>query len=99
MSQCIFGRHAKADMREIRRYVAKDNPPAARRLIDRLKEKCRLLGDFPELGERCDELATSLRCFNVGSYMLFYRPVPNGIEAARVIRGGRDLTALFQQGP
>lgn len=97
MSQCHFTREARLDLSDIRRYVAKDSPSAARRLVGTLKARCRLLARFPELGQRCDELAPTLRCFSVGAYMLFYRPVRRGIEIIRVIRGGRDLTALFQQ--
>jgi len=81
---------------EIREYVAKDSPHAARRLVDALEEKCRRLARFPELGERCDDLAPALRCLSVGAYVLFYRPAPDGIEVARVIRGGRDIIPLFR---
>jgi toxin ParE1/3/4 len=99
MSRCNFSRQARLDLLEIRDYVAKDNPQAARRLVDALEGKCRLLVRFPDLGERCDELAPALRCLSVGSYAIFYRAASDGIEVVRVIRGGRDIIAIFHQGP
>jgi toxin ParE1/3/4 len=72
---------------------------AAQRLIDALEDRCRLLLRLPELGERCEDLAPRLRRLSVGSYILFYRPADDGIEVVRVIRGGRDIEALFRPGP
>jgi toxin ParE1/3/4 len=99
MSQCIFSRQARLDLLEIREYVGKDSPEAAQRLVDTFDEKFRLLVRFPELGERCDNLAARLRCLSVGAYAIFYRVDADGIEIVRVIRGARDIEALFQRGP
>jgi len=40
-------------------------------------------------------LAARLRSFPVGSYVIFYRPMENGVEIVRVLHGARDLPPLF----
>jgi toxin ParE1/3/4 len=88
-------RDALADLYEIHEYVARDNPPAADRLIDRLKDQFRLLARQPLMGQARPELAPDLRSFGVGNYVIFYRPAQDGIEVARVIHGARDVDSLF----
>ena len=84
-----------ADVYEIASYIARDNLDAALRLIDRIDEKLRLLAEFPHLGATREDLATSLRGFPLGNYVIFYRPVAGGIEVARVLHGARDLRRIF----
>jgi toxin ParE1/3/4 len=48
------------------------------------------------MGRRRDELLPSLRSFPVEDYLIFYRPIEEGIEILRVVSGYRDLEALFQ---
>jgi plasmid stabilization system protein ParE len=38
-----------------------------------------------------------LRRLIVGRYLIFYFPRPDGIEAARVLDGRRDIKAVFEQ--
>ena len=38
-----------------------------------------------------------LQRFQVGRFLIFYRPMgDDGIEIVRFVRGGRDLAALFE---
>lgn len=39
-------------LREIHRYIAKDNPSAAAKVIAGIYEKAQLLSDFPQLGHK-----------------------------------------------
>jgi plasmid stabilization system protein ParE len=39
------------------------------------------------------ELAASLRSFPVGNYIVFYLPLPDGINVVRILNGYRDITA------
>lgn len=99
MSRHDFSPRARIDLFEIHDFVAKDGIRAAARLVDRLEEACRALAKHPELGQRCDDLAPSLRCFSVGNYAIFYRQVDNGIEIVRVVSGARSFEALFGSEP
>jgi len=54
------------------------------------------LAAMPELGRQCEELSARVRSFPVGRYVIFYRPMENGIEIVRVLHGARDLPPLFE---
>lgn len=81
---------AVADIEELHRYVAKDNPRAATRLLDRLLRSCRQLADHPNLGRRRTELGAEVRSWPVGNYVLYYRQANERIEVLRVLHGARD---------
>jgi toxin ParE1/3/4 len=38
-------------------------------------------------------LAASLRSFPVGNYIVFYLPLPDGINVVRILNGYLDITA------
>jgi toxin ParE1/3/4 len=76
----VFAPAAEADLLDIARYIAADNPRAADRVIDAIHEKAQLLASEPELGRHRGELAPRLRSLPVGPYVIFYRLVPGGIE-------------------
>ena len=96
MSRYYLSPLARNDLNEIHDYIANDNPRAARRFVLSLKETCQLLARNPELGERKDDLAPSLRCFVVGNYVIFYQRVDRDVEIVRFISGVRDIEALFR---
>ena len=97
MSRFIISPLAKQELKEINRYIARFNSNAARRLINRIKQQCKLLADFPEMGQKCDELEPDLRSFPVENYMIFYRSIDHGVQIVRVISGYRDLEMIFSQ--
>jgi len=96
MSQCFFSRQAKADLAEIKAYIARDSRAAADRLVKALERRSRRLADFPEMGEKCDQLLPGLRVFSAAGYAIFYRIEGDSIEIARVVSGARDIKALFE---
>jgi len=56
MGQARFTPLAKDDLKAINRYIAQDNPAAARRLIAQIRAQCKTLADFPEMGRLWEEL-------------------------------------------
>jgi toxin ParE1/3/4 len=86
---------AQLDIAEIALRIAQDNPTAADRWLELIDEKFRLLARMPELGRKRFELAPDLRSFPVGNYVIFCRPVTDGIQVIRVLHGARDIPALF----
>ena len=86
---------AAADLLDIWLHIAPQNLAAADRLADRIALQCGHLAEMPRLGRARDDLAAGLRSFTVGSYVLFYVPLNDGIELIRVLHGARDLDALF----
>ena len=82
---------------QINSYIAQFNSNAARRLINRIKQQYKLLADFPEMGQKCDELEPGIRSFPVENYIIFYRPMDDGVQIVRVISGYRDLDVIFSR--
>jgi toxin ParE1/3/4 len=80
---------------EIWDYIAQDNPPAATKLLRLLDSKFQMLAKSPMMGQARADLAPTLRCFSVGNYAIFFRPIPEGIEVVRVLHGARDLRRNF----
>src|SRR5687768_7835570 len=88
---------SKRDYVEIWKYIAKDNPTAADDLLRLFDLKVTLLSDFPHLGRARSEIRTRLRSFAAGDYILFYRPLRDGIELLRIIHGARNLREVFRK--
>jgi toxin ParE1/3/4 len=95
MSQCIFAPSARLDLKEISTYIMRFNPIAARKFKNKIKQQCKLLADFPNMGQSCDNFESGLRSFPVEDYLIFYRPINGGVEIARIVSGYRNLEALF----
>lgn len=97
MSRYVLTVQARLDIKEINLFIARENPQAATRFVNAVEEKCKVLADFPNMGRSYDYLAPSLRGFSVSNYIIFYRPIENGIEVERVLSGYRDFDALFSE--
>jgi toxin ParE1/3/4 len=75
---------ARLDLIEIWSFIADDNETAADRMLNRFERALRMLRDRPLVGRQRPELAPGLRSFPIGNYVLFYLPLPNGIDLVRV---------------
>lgn len=96
-SKCNFSAIAKDDLKQINLFIANQNPTAARQLKEKIRQQCKLLAQFPNMGRSRDELLVSLRSFPIDDYLIFYRQIKSGIEILRVVSGYRDLDALFEE--
>ena len=94
MPTLIFAPSARLDLLDIFDYIARDKPNAAANWIDKIEEKCALIATTPEFGERRPEHGSDIRSSVVGRYVIFYRPMEDGIEVVRVIVGDRDIRSL-----
>jgi toxin ParE1/3/4 len=88
---------ARDDLDTIWEYIAETNPSAATRILQKLMDKCRVLGENPFLGRQRDELATGLRSFPVQNYVIFYRVSADNVEIIRILNAARDIDTLFQR--
>ena len=86
---------AELDLDEIWLYIAADSLAAADALLDSIGAQCQVRSTQPLSGRLRPGLAVNLRSFVVHAYVIFYRPLPDGIEVVRVLHGARDLEALL----
>lgn len=95
MSRYVVTPQVRADIKEICRYIARDSPPAADKIRELFYDKFVFLGQHPLSGQSRPELAPDLRSSCVGSYVVFFRPIADGIQVVRVLHGSRDVEAIF----
>lgn len=96
MSRFRISTQAAQDIENIWKYVAPNNLKAANRLFDTLRESFPKLAKFPQMGRERPELAPFLRSLPVKNYLIFYRPIDEGIEIARILHGSQDIETIFQ---
>ncbi len=88
---------ASADILDIWDFIADDSFLEADRWVDRLDEKLSLWATQPLIGRPRDELASGLRSMPFGRYVVFYMPLPDGIDVVRVLHSSRDTDHQFPQ--
>lgn len=88
---------AEDDLIEIWSYIADDNEPAADRLLRKIEQSLRNLSDSPLIGRARPELSPGLRSFPVGTYIIFYLPLADGVEVVRVLSGYLDIQSEDMQ--
>lgn len=94
---------AEADLDEAYLYIAEDGVEAAERLLAAARSDMRKLADMPGMGASREYSRPELRDVRswpikgFRNYLIFFRPVPDGIEVLRVLHGARDVDAIMGQ--
>jgi len=92
MSTLSWTFRARRDLRDIRRFIARNHPVAARRWIERLRKRARAAASAPLAGRRVPEVERhDVREVIVGAYRLVYRVLPGAIHVLTVFEGHRRL--------
>jgi toxin ParE1/3/4 len=91
MSRVFYRARAAADLREIRVYIAADNPAAADRLLDKLEKACATLAAFPASGQARPDLGKDLRYRPVENYVILYCIAEDGVDIVRIMHGARNF--------
>ena len=92
MPTAIYAPEADDDLEGIVDYIARDKPTAAREWLAKVRARCQMLAENPQVGEVREGFGVpGCRSFSVGNYIVFFRPVDEGIEVSRVIHGSRDM--------
>jgi len=94
MPKLRYSEESKDDLKQIARFIANDKPIAARRWVAKIREKCRIVAQYPEVGDKRSELGQDIRSTYVGSYVIFFRRTNGFVDIVRVIRGDRDSQSL-----
>ena len=91
---------ARADLKEIVDYIARDNPFAARRVRQALRDKIATLSDYPDRGRLIEaENDAELRRVVEGSFLVFYLIRPEFVLVTRIMRGSRDVASELGREP
>ena len=88
---------AIADLRSIRRWIAKDSPQRARTFIVELTEHFQRLADMHLRHRFVPELGPDIRIAVHGNYNVYYRFIGDhgrDVLIIRVLWGGRDLREI-----
>lgn len=83
----------ETDLTSIYNFIADDSVRAADTWLERIEGTFDMLAEMPQGGRARDDLLPGLRSFPVGSYLIFYTPLPDGIEVIRVMHGRQDIDA------
>ena len=99
-----FTENAKQDLRDIAIYVAErsGNREVAKRLVVELRDKCRVLEDFPESGAIPRDrvmISGGYRFLVHGDYLLFYlnKPEENTSYVMAVFNAKRDYFRVMKK--
>ena len=90
MPRLRYSAESKEDLKQIARFIARDKPIAARQWIVKLREKCRLIANHPDIGDARSEFGDGIRSTYIGRYVIFFRLVEGFVDIVRVIRGDVD---------
>jgi toxin ParE1/3/4 len=96
---------ALVDVDEQARWIADDNPDAARRFRKAVEQTLEVLAAMPGVGvgrRYKDPALKGLRMHPVQGFpthLLFYLPLSDGVELVRVLHGWRNIARLFDQEP
>jgi toxin ParE1/3/4 len=92
---------ALTDLEDIFRTVLRvsANPSVARRYVERIHARCRLIPTLPHAGRQRDDLAPGLRSVAFERRaVIIYRVVGETVEITNVFHGGRNYAALYRRG-
>lgn len=82
---------AALDILDVWDHIADDNMAAADRWVDELDAVFGRLATQPMMGRARPELAQDLRSLPFRRYVIFYLPLPDGIDVVRVLHSARDV--------
>jgi toxin ParE1/3/4 len=82
-----YERSALADLDEIFRYIAADNPEAAYSFVDRVEEATKLLATLPFIGQKARH--PRFRYFPVEKYLIIYEVKKDEVIIQYIRHGAR----------
>lgn len=89
-----WSQRARADIRDLKAYIAKDSPHYARRFTERVITSVEKLEEFPRIGRPVPEAEgrDDVRELIYQGYRIIYRILPDRVVIVTLIHGSRDLT-------
>ena len=95
MPRILRTRKSREDYISIEDYISESSPQNAEMMIRLFDEKLSNLAANNLMGRPRPELAPHLRSWNVHRFVLFYRPIEDGVILIRVLHASMDITSRF----
>jgi toxin ParE1/3/4 len=92
----VLSEQAKADLRDIGLYIARDNKNRARTFVRELQAKAQDIGEMPRafpLVPRYEHYGIRRRPY--GDYLIFYRIADDQVSVVHILHGARDYEPLL----
>ncbi|NES86968.1 MAG: type II toxin-antitoxin system RelE/ParE family toxin [Moorea sp. SIO2B7] len=70
MASYKFSEDTIKDINEICDYIAQNNPHSASNLFDAIRQKCKLVANFPNMGKRYEQVRPNLRGFLLSAQVM-----------------------------
>lgn len=96
-------RQVREDLIAIYVYIHEQSSQSAEKVLTALERSISSLLDTPKIGRPWDSPDPRLEGMRVAvstpyrNYLIFFRPVPNGIEVFRVIHGAQELDRIVDE--
>jgi len=97
MARLAWSFRARDDLRDVRRFIARDSPRQAALMVERLRASALRLRDFPESGRILPESPSGrYREVIENPYRIVYRYLceQDTVEVLMVVHGSRQLPPL-----
>jgi toxin ParE1/3/4 len=101
MPRIIFSEYVESELAAIWEFIALDNIEAADRFLESAQATFQELARMPSMGPArkfSHERLVNLRSFRVKdfeNYLIFYEPLPDGIDVFHILHGARDMEHFF----
>jgi toxin ParE1/3/4 len=101
MARFILSEYVEPELTAIWQYIALDNVDAADLFVEPAYNTIQTLAKMPGMGKpwkMSPERLRQLRSFRVKgyeNYLIFYGPIPDGIEVFHLIHGARDIDSIL----
>ena len=95
MSRVLFRPAAISDLQQIAEYIETERSGRGYSFVDEIRSACSVWATNPMAGRARIEIGEDIRSFPHGNYVVFYRPLKDGIAVLHVLHGARDLSRLF----
>lgn len=92
----VLSPEALEDLKDIARWIARDNPERAVSFAAQLRTKCAELGRYPKRFPAVRQSPTGeIRKRAYRDYLIFYRIAEARVDVLRIAHGKRDWSTFF----
>ena len=89
----VMTRRAESDLGRIRKYIARKNPQAAKRVRQRVRQSIMLLCDFPYLGRPTEKTGVLMTSVPRYRYKIYFAVARDELRIIHIRHGSRKEPA------